>query len=86
MRVAALLNTQLLFPRWRTLRVTDFLLRGVPAFRRAAALDRMADLLLDVVLRLEESEPASPVRDVVDVVGELVHELVHLVQAYFGGE
>ena len=39
----------------------------------------MPDLLLDVVLRFEEAEPAAPVRDVVDVVGGLVHELVHLV-------
>ena len=41
--------------------------------------DRALDPLLDVVLRLEEPEPAAAVRDVVHVVRELADELVHLV-------
>ena len=47
--------------------------------RRAARVDRLLDLLVEVVLRLEEAEPPAAVRDVVDVVRELVDEVVHLV-------
>ena len=36
-------------------------------------------LLDDVVLRLEEAEPAPSLRDVVDVAGHGVDELVHVV-------
>ena len=38
----------------------------------------MLDLLLDVVLRLEEAQPAAAVSDVVDVVRKLVDEVVDL--------
>ena len=37
---------------------------------RAAGLDLLPDLLDDVVLALEEAEPAAPVRQVVNVVRE----------------
>src|SRR5439155_8829956 len=46
--------------------------------RRAALTDGIPDMLGDVVFALEEAEPAPPVGDLVDVVGELVDEAVHL--------
>ena len=45
----------------------------------AAVLDRLLHLLDDVVARLEEAEPAPPVRQVGDVGGNLVREAVNLV-------
>src|SRR6266480_5067348 len=53
--------------------------RDAEDLRRPARLDRLLDPLLDVVLRLEEAEPAASVRDIVDVARELVDELVELV-------
>ena len=47
--------------------------------RRAAVPDRVLDPFLDVVLRLEEAEASAAVGEVVRVVGQLVHELVGLV-------
>ena len=46
---------------------------------RAAVVDLLPDLLDDVVFRLEEAEPAPALRDVVDVAGHGVDELVHVV-------
>ena len=46
---------------------------------RAALVHLLAHLLDDVVLGLEEAEPAAAARQVVDVVGGLVDEGVHLV-------
>ena len=46
---------------------------------RAAVVDLLAHLLDDVVLRLEEAEPALALRDVVDVSRRRVDELVHVV-------
>ena len=46
---------------------------------RAAVVQLLPDLLDDVVLRLEEAEPAPALRDVVDIAGHGVDELVHVV-------
>ena len=46
---------------------------------RAAVVDLLAHLLDDVVLRLEEAEPPLALRQVVDVAGTRVDELVHVV-------
>jgi len=48
--------------------------------RGASAAHRVSDLFDDVVLRLEEAEPASrPLGEVVHVAGHGLHEVVHLV-------
>ena len=53
-----------------TLFVTEIAAPGqAEHLRRAALLDLLPDLLDDVVLRLEEAEPAAPLGQVVDVVG-----------------
>ena len=49
----------------------------------AALLDRLAHLLDDVVVALEEAEPAPALGQVVDVAGDRVCEVVHL--AHEGG-
>ena len=46
--------------------------------RRAALLDRLPDLLDDLVVALEEAEPAPAFGQIVDVVGHRRGEVVHL--------
>jgi hypothetical protein len=53
--------------------------RKAKHLRRATLLDGRLDPFLDVVLRLEEAEPATPVSHVVHIVGELLDEVVDLV-------
>ena len=63
-----------------TLFVTDERRAGkAEELLRAAVLHLLADLLDDVVLALEEPEPAAAVRQVVHVVRQRLDEAVHLV-------
>ena len=63
-----------------TLFVTESAVPERPSTLRGAAfVHLLANLLDDVVLRLQESEPAATVRQVVDVVRCRLDEPVHLV-------
>src|SRR5205814_7129123 len=53
--------------------------RKAEHLRRAALMDRVPDLLRQVVFGLEEAKSALAVADVVDVVGDLAYELAYLV-------
>ena len=53
--------------------------RDAEQLRCPALTQRLSRLVDEVVLALEEPEPAAALRQVVEVVGDLVREVVHLV-------